>query len=160
MNTEGRRSWTPARGGMARIALPTLAFALGLAASGCVASAADIDAEDEATAEAAGERGAEQAPVTLKTKLEERSTGRVATESNAGAATGIPATPDPNEPQPSPWKPNGTALSAPADPEGAGMGTTGGTTSPTATPQPSPWEGHVPPPNWPNTLPDQQTNAQ
>jgi hypothetical protein len=160
MNTEGRRSWTlqrgGARGGMARILLPTLAFALGLAASGCVASAADIDAEDEATAEAAGDR----APLTLKTKLEERSTGHVATESNAGGTAGIPATPDPNEPQPSPWKPNGTALSAPADPEGTGTEPTGGTTSPTATPQPSPWEGHVPPPNWPNTLPDQQTNAQ
>jgi len=129
--------------------LATLAFALGVAASGCVASAAEIDAQDEAATEA------DQDGPTLKTKLEERSTGHAETVS----AEGIPATPDPSEPQPSPWKPNGPALSAPSDP--AGTGTTGApTTSPTATPQPSPWGGHVPPPIWPNVLPAEETNAQ
>jgi hypothetical protein len=144
MITVGKRGWA---------VVPMLAFALGMAATGCVASAAEIDAEDQAAAET------EHDPLTLKTKLEERSTGKSETESAAGGAAGIPATPDPSEPQPSPWRPNGTALSAPAtDPS---TGTEGApTTSPTATPQPSPWEGHVPPPNWPNTLPDQQTNAQ
>jgi hypothetical protein len=138
--------------------LATLAFALGVAASGCVASAAEIDAQDEAATEA--DPHGQDGP-TLKTKLEERSTGHAETVSAEGTA-GIPATPDPSEPQPSPWKPNGTSLSAPSDPAGTATTGTPGTagTSPTTTPQPSPWGGHVPPPIWPNVLPAEETNAQ
>jgi hypothetical protein len=122
---------------LGRMVVPAFALALTAgAASGCVASAAEV--EDEATLD-------EGDTPKVDTKLHEESTGRPTTVSLAASTAGIPATPDPNEPQPSPWQPNGASTTAPPS-----AGGNGPTTSPTATPQPSPWQGHVPPPYGPN----------
>jgi hypothetical protein len=133
-----------------RLVVPAFAltFTAGTAAAvgGCVASAADV--EDEATLD-------EGDTPKLDTKLHEDSTGRPAAVGVAASAAGVPATPNPNEPQPSPWQPNSASAATPASGGGNGPAT-----SPTATPQPSPWQGHVPPPYGPNEiLSDQSQNG-
>jgi len=145
MITEAKRS-----GLLGHVAL-TLALAFG--AGGCVASAADLEAQGETREDTAGDRGEHTDGVTDETANEGVGVGIA--EETATGATAQPSTPDPaGTPQPSPWKPNGPGLLS------ASGSTEPNTPDPAGTPQPSPWDGHNPPPNGPNTQPSNVLSTQ
>jgi hypothetical protein len=130
---------------LALLALPVVMSGLlvGLA-GGCIAQPGEIGPDGEPTA-LHEDRADGSDSAKTETPAEDEAVGYVTTGTTgvmtgvsaaSQMTTGIPTTPDPNEPQPSPWSPNGTGVNAGAQ-----------TTSPAGTPQPSPWQGHTPPPS-------------
>ncbi len=103
-----------------------------LCLAGCAAQVGEASVDDSESVTPAGD----SAQGDIGTRRHELSTGHTAGGANGATTqgtTGIPATPDPNEPQPSPWSPMGPASLTPA-----------------SAPQPSPWQGHKPGPGGPD----------
>ena len=135
MSTEatGQSTERAPRAGQARACrwavVAGLAALLAALSIGCIAPAASSD-ETGSDGTAVDSDGGLPSALVLQSATSPSTT-------NPAVSTGPASTPDTTEPQPSPWKPNGTPV-----------GNTS-TSNPTNTPQPSPWHGYTPPPSGP-----------
>ena len=136
-----------------RFALVLVAGLLSSVIAGCAATSEEsANLEEKAASEPQGEK------LSRETATEdEGKQGLSFSEFIAQGTTGVATTatipsganPEPQKPQPSPWKPGNNA-----DPA-----TPGGASSPIATPQPSPWQGYIPPGDPSSTGPNTNTQV-